>query len=137
MLNVARSRCAIMCGGTPKMPREYVEDWLAMVNKLAVGWPRNWQRALVSAWRKDHRKGWKAGRKKNAARERWQVEKDLEGMQEQIKQHPFGCWPVNRKMPPTVKEEYEALVKEKKRLEAELAGGNDQAKEEGRMKKGL
>lgn len=45
--------------GTPEFQDEYVKAWLKRMDGQVYGWPPNWQRALVSSWRADHR-GWSA-----------------------------------------------------------------------------
>ena len=43
-----------MASGTPPMPREWVEQWLARINGRRE-WPGRWQRCLVAQWRADWR----------------------------------------------------------------------------------
>lgn len=52
--------------GAPKMPLEFVTWWIARVNERAVGWPKDWRRAIVADWRQKF-PSWRNG--KNTAPE--------------------------------------------------------------------
>jgi hypothetical protein len=83
--------------GAPKLPIEWVKVWLSRMNARSGGWPMDWKRALVSAWRVDFRQWVVGGQEKNAApnsqrkptgetppQRRFRLDRELEGLMEQL-----------------------------------------------------
>jgi len=61
-----------VASGTPKIPKKWLHGWLAKINGRAMGWPQNWEYAVISDWRvasKFFTEGGlqNSGNKKNAA----------------------------------------------------------------------
>jgi hypothetical protein len=110
-----------LASGTPRMPEDWVRQWVAKMSGRER-WPADWHRKLVADWRVEF-KTWGSGGKKmqkNAARERWQIEADLETVRQQIKGHSKLTWPANKPLPEKIAAEFEALVGRRKLLEKEL-----------------
>jgi hypothetical protein len=110
--------------GAPAMPRAWVELWLARMNGRER-WPADWARKLVADWRVEFRTWGKTKKNATAApngahRERWQIEKDLETVRVQLREHPKVGWPANKPMPQKIAGEFDALVQRRGELEKEL-----------------
>ena len=104
------------------MPEEWVKGWVKKV-RGRERWPLDWQRMMMADWRVDFRmwdKPKKNAGRKNGSRERWQIEKDLAAMREQVRTHPKMTWPGNKPLPKSLTDEFAGLVARRTALEKEL-----------------
>lgn len=104
--------------GVPPIPRAFVVEWIATMAGRTRGWPGDWPRKLIADWRQVCAVG---KGKKNGARERWQIEKDLNDVREQLRTHAKTTWPANKPLPEKIRLDFDALVERRKALEQELA----------------
>lgn len=82
-----------LASGTPIMPREWVIEWLRVMNRRSGGWPLQWERALVASWRAEHRSytelgsgaGAKNGEKPPTA---WGLKQRLDLLRQKEREHP-------------------------------------------------
>lgn len=91
-------------------------EWLTEKLQVISDWRSALTRALLTRGRMENKKN----APKNLPRERWQVERELETVREQVRTHPKLTWPGNKPLPAEVAAEFEALVARRKALEKEL-----------------
>jgi hypothetical protein len=133
VLNFAVKWPGEAASGTPKMPVEFVREWLAKMNGRTVGWPLLWDRALVAEWRSKHATWGKkrVNGTKNGAPNMLDLKTQLQAIERRMVTHPANEESATFGGQVTAEEqaEFDNLVKMKGEIERKLRGDDTEAED--------